>query len=157
MCFLCSYLCQTVVVNLIIGSEVIHIFIWCWVTYSDFYPHRTRWCRWCQWEFGPGTQCSVTSQWASPFHPLLCGGPECFPKQTHDDMRTWLTHKLHLQISDLILKNKHKSDIEAHLLPHLIWEGVSPRISYSIFLHKGLVCFFFFITQDKNSHPNIWN
>lgn len=118
------------------------------VTYSDFYPHRTRWCRWCQWEFGPGTQWSVISRWASPFHPLLCGGPECFPKQTHDNMRDSQTSSSNLRFN---IKNKHKSDIEAHLLPNLIWEGVSPRISYPIFLHKGLVFFFYYTRQELTS------
>lgn len=47
-------------------------------------------------------------------------------------------------------KNKHKSDIEAHLPPHFIWGVSSSRISYPIlvFPSKGLVWFFYDTIQE---------
>lgn len=130
-------------------------FICRWVTYSDFYLHQTRWCRWCQWEDGPETQCSVTARRASPFHPLLCGGPECFPKHMTTWQLDWLTN-FRSQIQHKKIKiSQTLTPIFLHILFEVFLS--STRISYRIlvFLSKGLV--WFFMTWYKNSHLRLRN
>lgn len=130
-------------------------FICRWVTYSDFYLHQTRWCRWCQWEDGPGTQCSVTARRASPFHPLLCGGPECFPKHMTTWQLDWLSNfifRSQIQHKKINISQTLKPIPSSFYLRCIIFTYFLSNTSIS--QQRSCVVF---VTRYKNSHLRLRN